>query len=336
MAQPMSESEIQNLLADLQNESAKRRWATIGRIMKLKVEDERIAGMLETMAVQDPKDYVREEAQKAVGSPTYAAILQRQREEEQAKKAAEQAEREAIAQAQQSATFSPTQCPTCGFENPAGVKFCQNCGNSMTVKCRRCGTPNTLGVIFCGNCGVKLSEAKFGLPAEELKDWRAAFSEMGWFDQMGPKTKQLLSQLAPALGANYEYTIFVTYGNGRNYVKDVTVNGRDIHRQHFGVIGTDWRLIILDSDKMQIFDFPYGDLAGFDEDSHGAKERFYAVRTKTGHTFRLLVHLDAPGLLGFFAGFNDPVTAQNVVAHERRAADVMKFLSIYFARIMPN
>lgn len=329
MSQLISDREIQDIITDLQNDSAKRRWATANRIAKMDAGDERLVTILESLATQDPVQYVREAAQAALAAPANRVIVS----ERKARHEKERIERESQFSA---ALVAPHQCPNCGFENAAGVKFCQNCGYALNIKCRRCGTANPLGVVFCGNCGIKLSEAKFGLPAEELKDWRAAFSEMGWFDQMGPKSKQLLSQLSPGFGANNEYTIFVTYGNGRNHVKDVTVNGRDIHRQHFGVIGTDWRLIILDTDKMQIFNFPYEELGGFDEDTHGSKERFYTMHTKTDQMFRLLVHFDAPGLLGFVAGFNDPVTAHDVVAHERRAADVMKFLGIYFARITPN
>lgn len=50
-------------------------------------------------------------------------------------------------------------CPKCGTVNPAGAKFCTNCGNSMVVAgpipCPACGTINPVGSKFCTNCGKK-------------------------------------------------------------------------------------------------------------------------------------------------------------------------------------
>lgn len=50
-------------------------------------------------------------------------------------------------------------CPSCGSTNPAGQKFCGNCGNSMVsgVTCPGCGSLNPVGQKFCGECGAKLS-----------------------------------------------------------------------------------------------------------------------------------------------------------------------------------
>nr|MDO8098619.1 zinc ribbon domain-containing protein [Candidatus Njordarchaeota archaeon] len=49
-----------------------------------------------------------------------------------------------------------TICPQCG--KPAGQgKFCNNCGAPLAVtKCPRCGAPNPAGTRFCGECGTKL------------------------------------------------------------------------------------------------------------------------------------------------------------------------------------
>ncbi|MDD5032485.1 MAG: zinc ribbon domain-containing protein [Patescibacteria group bacterium] len=48
-----------------------------------------------------------------------------------------------------------TLCPACG--KPAGAgKFCVNCGASLSlVKCPKCGAKNPAGARFCGNCGAK-------------------------------------------------------------------------------------------------------------------------------------------------------------------------------------
>jgi len=49
-------------------------------------------------------------------------------------------------------------CPKCGTANPAGAKFCNNCGAKLTgtVTCPKCGTENPADAKFCGNCGTKL------------------------------------------------------------------------------------------------------------------------------------------------------------------------------------
>jgi len=49
-------------------------------------------------------------------------------------------------------------CPNCSTANPAGAKFCNNCGTQLTgtVKCPNCGHENSVGSKFCNNCGTKL------------------------------------------------------------------------------------------------------------------------------------------------------------------------------------
>jgi membrane protease subunit (stomatin/prohibitin family) len=47
-------------------------------------------------------------------------------------------------------------CPHCGNQNPAGAKFCANCGQATapkTVHCTECGTELAAGAKFCMNCG---------------------------------------------------------------------------------------------------------------------------------------------------------------------------------------
>jgi membrane protease subunit (stomatin/prohibitin family) len=50
-------------------------------------------------------------------------------------------------------------CPACNTANPAGAKFCNNCGAKLatgTIKCPTCGTENPAGAKFCSNDGTKL------------------------------------------------------------------------------------------------------------------------------------------------------------------------------------
>jgi class 3 adenylate cyclase/tetratricopeptide (TPR) repeat protein len=44
-------------------------------------------------------------------------------------------------------------CPQCQAENPAGMKFCGQCGSKLAALCGKCGTENPPGFKFCGECG---------------------------------------------------------------------------------------------------------------------------------------------------------------------------------------
>jgi class 3 adenylate cyclase/tetratricopeptide (TPR) repeat protein len=48
-------------------------------------------------------------------------------------------------------------CPSCGFDNPEGMKFCGECGASLRGRCLRCGFENPPRFKFCGDCGAPLS-----------------------------------------------------------------------------------------------------------------------------------------------------------------------------------
>ena len=50
-------------------------------------------------------------------------------------------------------------CPKCQAENPDGVKFCGECGSSVSTEltCPRCGHENLGGVKFCHECGQSLT-----------------------------------------------------------------------------------------------------------------------------------------------------------------------------------
>src|SRR5215475_8678762 len=48
-------------------------------------------------------------------------------------------------------------CPSCGFENLEGLRFCGKCGSSLTPSCPQCGFVNPADFTFCGKCGSPLS-----------------------------------------------------------------------------------------------------------------------------------------------------------------------------------
>ena len=57
-------------------------------------------------------------------------------------------------------------CPSCGQENPEGVRFCGECGASLqaAVTCPHCGTSNPQSVKFCHECGQRLAGAAPSTP----------------------------------------------------------------------------------------------------------------------------------------------------------------------------
>src|SRR5215510_4360161 len=48
-------------------------------------------------------------------------------------------------------------CPSCGFENPEGMKFCEDCGIKLVHVCPTCGQDLRPNAKFCGHCGSSLS-----------------------------------------------------------------------------------------------------------------------------------------------------------------------------------
>jgi class 3 adenylate cyclase len=50
-------------------------------------------------------------------------------------------------------------CPACQHENPAGQKFCGNCGTRLASLCPSCNASNAPGQKFCGECGSALGQA---------------------------------------------------------------------------------------------------------------------------------------------------------------------------------
>ena len=60
------------------------------------------------------------------------------------------------------------ECPRCRHQNPAGQKFCGECGAPLAVSCPACRAPNPPGQKFCGECGASLTgsqqSAKFPAP----------------------------------------------------------------------------------------------------------------------------------------------------------------------------
>jgi len=48
-------------------------------------------------------------------------------------------------------------CAACGNENPAGKRFCGDCGAPLGAACPSCGAENPPDKRFCGDCGTALA-----------------------------------------------------------------------------------------------------------------------------------------------------------------------------------
>src|SRR3984893_5171595 len=50
-------------------------------------------------------------------------------------------------------------CSNCGAENPAGLKFCEQCAAPFKSRCSQCGFENSPAARFCGECAAPLTPA---------------------------------------------------------------------------------------------------------------------------------------------------------------------------------
>ena len=54
-------------------------------------------------------------------------------------------------------------CSKCGSENPAGKKYCSECGVGLLMRCPRCKAENAPAAKFCGECGAPI-DSSIGTP----------------------------------------------------------------------------------------------------------------------------------------------------------------------------
>jgi predicted amidophosphoribosyltransferase len=71
-------------------------------------------------------------------------------------------------------------CPHCGNDNPAGKKFCGDCGAAQENRCPQCGADNPANKKFCGDCGAALvaSPARMADKAEARKVVTIVFADL--------------------------------------------------------------------------------------------------------------------------------------------------------------
>ena len=110
-------------------------------------------------------------------------------------------------------------CSNCGAENPAGKKFCGDCGSALAAVCSSCGGSNAPGKRFCGDCGAPLeiapAPAAGAAPAAERRLVSVLFADLVGFTQWSEsrdaeETRDLLSryfELARTLIGRYGGTV---------------------------------------------------------------------------------------------------------------------------------
>ena len=47
-------------------------------------------------------------------------------------------------------------CPSCEADNPAGARFCEQCGCAIELRCSHCGAVARPRARFCVSCGQSL------------------------------------------------------------------------------------------------------------------------------------------------------------------------------------
>ena len=57
-------------------------------------------------------------------------------------------------------------CPSCGFEEREGAKFCANCGEKLKAVCAKCGHELIAGGKFCDGCGARITQPETSLEAQ--------------------------------------------------------------------------------------------------------------------------------------------------------------------------
>src|SRR5262245_56135924 len=56
-------------------------------------------------------------------------------------------------------------CASCGADNRAGARFCDNCGTALPRVCASCSTPLRPAAKFCDECGRPVATTAAAAPA---------------------------------------------------------------------------------------------------------------------------------------------------------------------------
>ena len=69
-------------------------------------------------------------------------------------------------------------CASCGYANREGIRFCEECGKSLTPRCATCGAELPATARFCGECGTAIEADPVSTGGGSLKVVSAIFSDL--------------------------------------------------------------------------------------------------------------------------------------------------------------
>jgi len=80
------------------------------------------------------------------------------------------------------------QCPSCGFENPEGMKFCGECAAPLKNRCPKCGFENPPRFKYCGECATALTGQPQVLQPTQTERPRGTHEDKG--TRVGPPSTE--------------------------------------------------------------------------------------------------------------------------------------------------
>jgi class 3 adenylate cyclase/tetratricopeptide (TPR) repeat protein len=105
-------------------------------------------------------------------------------------------------------------CSRCAHDNPAGTKFCGECGARLEAVCPSCQATNPPGNKFCGECGAALAPAPAAAPPPPVEE--PAASRFASPQSYTPKhlADKILSSRAALEGERKQVTVMFTDVSG--------------------------------------------------------------------------------------------------------------------------
>ena len=137
-------------------------------------------------------------------------------------------------------------CPSCGWQNRTGYKFCNKCGSPNVYRCPSCGSgTNSQGDIFCNECGFKLGVS--AISADKSAASPSAQSGAG----VPSGTYQLSASAVPPVPPKSSTpSLRDVYAN--KLVGDCFEFGRYPQGAYAEVMPITWRVLRRDSDSLLV------------------------------------------------------------------------------------
>lgn len=101
-------------------------------------------------------------------------------------------------------------CPSCKFDNPSAVRYCEQCGTPLELKCPRCSATVSAGARFCGTCGTQLATPDTPSPEPLHSKRHGAYNRAGGAlvpDVPGHLAEKILSGRAALQGERRRVTV---------------------------------------------------------------------------------------------------------------------------------